>query len=248
MAREARKMSNNGIYHVVFRGINKADVFLDDEDHLKLLYIIKDLQDKMPLKIYAYCIMPNHVHILMQDKDNLSEVMKRMLSRYVIWYNKKYERVGHLFQNRFFSTPVETESYFLAVLQYIYLNPVKGGIVQQGLEYKWSSFRQWFWQVRNMPDICVRYEKLPVKPQMLDTKLEAKNFELVDSVTDMEIRRQTLAILKLKQWQEVQNIKEEELRYCVGQLVQKGAKIRAVARVFGLTRCSINKIVKELSI
>lgn len=248
MAREARKISNNGIYHVVFRGINKADVFLDDEDHLKLLYIIKDLQDKEPLKIYAYCIMPNHVHILMQDKDNLSELMKRMLSRYVIWYNKKYERVGHLFQNRFFSHPVETEAYFLAALQYIYLNPVKGGIVQHGLEYKWSSFCQWFWQVRTMPDICVRYDKLPVKPHMLDTKLDAKNFELFDSVTDMEIRRQALDILKLERWQDVQDIGEEELRKCVEQLLHNGAKVRAIARIFGLTRFSVNKIVKELSI
>lgn len=169
-----------------------------------------------------------------------------MLSLYVIWYNKKYERVGHLFQNRFFSHPVETEAYFLAALQYIYLNPVIGGIAQHGLEYKWSNFRQWFWQVRNMPDICVRYEKLPVKPHMLDTKLDVKNFELVDSVTDMEIRRQALAILKLEQWQDVQNIGEEELRKCVEQLLHNGAKVRSIARIFGLTRFSVNKIVKEL--
>ena len=117
MPRLPRKVSENGIYHVVVRGINKADVFLDDEDYLKLLYIIKDVQEKHSFKVFAYCIMTNHVHMLIQVEDNLGELMKKILCRYVYWYNKKYERVGHLFQNRYFSQPVETESYFLAALQ-----------------------------------------------------------------------------------------------------------------------------------
>lgn len=243
-----RKVSISGIYHIVVRGINKADVFIDDEDYLKLLYIIKDLQDKEPVKIFAYCIMTNHVHMLIQREDNLGELMKKILCRYVNWYNKKYDRTGHLFQNRFFSQPVETEAYFIAALQYIYNNPVAGGLAQQGLEYKWSNFCEWFWEVGNRPHICVKYEELPVRPLLLDSKFTAKSFELVENVSDLKIRKLSLELLNLKSWQAIQDIKEADLRRCVGYLLQKGARTRAIARVFGLSRRNIARIIKELEV
>lgn len=85
--------------------------------------------------------MGNHVHLLLREgKEPLSQIFKRLGVRYVYWYNWKYKRTGHLFQDRFKSEPVEDDTYFLAVLRYIYQNPVKAGLCEKPEEYQWSSY------------------------------------------------------------------------------------------------------------
>lgn len=87
--------------------------------------------------------MGNHVHILIKEgKEDLGNVMRRIGASYVYWYNVKYDRVGHLFQDRFKSEAVEDNRYLLSVLRYIHQNPLKAGIVSDIREYKWSSYKQ----------------------------------------------------------------------------------------------------------
>jgi hypothetical protein len=88
--------------------------------------------------------MSNHIHILIREnEESISNVIKRISSSYVFWYNKKYERCGHLFQERFRSEVVESDEYFLSVCRYIHQNPVKAGIAKGILDYKWSSYREY---------------------------------------------------------------------------------------------------------
>ena len=119
-----RKQSSTGIYHVMLRGVNRQQIFLDKEDctyFLESLYVCKQISR---FKLYAYCLMGNHVHLLINAKEEpVDMIMRRLGSKYVYWYNSKYERIGHLFQNRFKSEPVETDTYFLTVLRYIHMNP-----------------------------------------------------------------------------------------------------------------------------
>lgn len=144
MARQARKISNTGIYHIILRGNNGQEIFIQNEDYLKFLYIIKSIKEKNTFNLFGYCIMENHAHLLIQEiSEPISDVVKRICSTFVYWYNQKYERFGHLFQERFKSVSVETENYLFAVLRYIHQNPIKSGVSNGLTKYKWTSYNEY---------------------------------------------------------------------------------------------------------
>ena len=144
MARTRRKQSSTGIYHVMIRGNNHQLLFEEQEDYEYFLSKLEYYQNKFGCKVYAYCLMDNHVHLLMKaGKIGISNFMKRLQNAYVYWFNNKYHRVGHLFQGRFKSEPVETEKYFVTVIRYIHYNPVKAGIVTRCCDYQYSSYNEY---------------------------------------------------------------------------------------------------------
>ena len=141
MPRSARKKSSTGIYHIMIRGINKQKIFEQPEDYRKLLYQLRDCKEKGEFELYAYCLMPNHIHLLLKEgSEPIADTFRRLGSKYVMWFNTKYSRVGHLFQDRFKSEAVEDGGYFLTVLRYIHFNPVKAKLVQYPGEYPYSSY------------------------------------------------------------------------------------------------------------
>lgn len=152
MSRIPRKNSCSGVYHVMMRGNNKQVIFEYQNDYLKfqqLLYqkchpLDADGDPRPPCcVIYAYCLMPNHIHLLIREKDEcVSEVIKSIAISYTQYYNLKYEHSGHLFQGRFRSEPVDDWDYYLTLLRYIHQNPVAGGLVRKVDEYEWSSWRE----------------------------------------------------------------------------------------------------------
>ncbi|EGO63077.1 REP-associated tyrosine transposase [Acetonema longum] len=147
MARTARKKSNSGIYHIIIRGINRQTIFEDQEDCTYFLQILQRYKEISGYGIYAYCLMGNHVHLLIKiGIEPLEQVMRRLCGSYVYWYNLKYQRVGNLFQDRFKSEPVETDEYFQTVLRYIHQNPIKAGLVKRVEDYPWSSFHEYVTQ------------------------------------------------------------------------------------------------------
>ena len=147
MARSAREKSASGIYHVMVRGINRQDIFFDDEDYQRFLETMKRVKENRRCAIYGYCLMGNHVHLILHEKaEELSVIMQRMGTSYAWWYNQKYDRGGHVFQNRFQSETVETEAYLLGVLRYIHNNPVKAKLVARPEEYRWSSCQAYYEQ------------------------------------------------------------------------------------------------------
>ena len=144
MPRKARKKSPTGIYHVVLRGINKQAIFDDAEDYRKLLTILKNYQEKCGYEIYAYCLMNNHIHLLIiEGAEDLGLVFRRLGVAYVFWYNWKYDRCGHLFQDRYKSQVVDSDRYFLTVLRYIHQNPWKAGMTRSVTAYPWSSYGEY---------------------------------------------------------------------------------------------------------
>ena len=143
MPRQARRKSSSGIYHIMLRGINQQQIFEDSEDFNKFLQVLKDSKAISEFKIFAYCLMGNHIHLLIQEqKEPIEQIMKRLATRFVYWYNIKYQRVGHLFQDRFKSEPVENDSYFLTVLRYIHQNPIKAGLCKKLENYEYSSYNE----------------------------------------------------------------------------------------------------------
>ncbi|WP_373665554.1 transposase [Sporomusa silvacetica] len=132
------------MYHIIMRGINRQTIFENEEDCLQFLEALQRYKEKSGYEVYGYCLMGNHVHLLMKiGIEPLEQVMRRLCGSYVYWYNNKYQRVGNLFQDRFKSEPVEEDQYFQIVLRYIHQNPVKAGLVKHVKEYKWSSFHEY---------------------------------------------------------------------------------------------------------
>ena len=120
MPRKARQKAESGIYHVMLRGIDRQLIFEDTEDYLRFLNIVQECREICGFQLFAYCLMGNHVHLLLKVRnDDLETVFKRIGGRYVYYYNVKYQRIGHLFQDRFRSEPVDDDAYFLSVLRYI---------------------------------------------------------------------------------------------------------------------------------
>lgn len=153
MPRQARKRSKTGIYHIMVRGINRQIIFEDDEDYLKFLDTIQKNKVKCKFDIYGYCLMGNHAHLLLREREEtVSMVMQRLCSSFVYWYNWKYDRFGHLFQERYKSEVVEDEIYLLTVLRYIHQNPIKAGITNTLEGYRWSSYHEYI-SKNNIVDI-----------------------------------------------------------------------------------------------
>ena len=153
MARKLRLASDSGVYHVILRGVNRQDIFENEKDFLKFLSLMErvvfpvdETGKPIPplLIIYAYCLMPNHVHLLVREqKCGVSAAIKWISGTYAGFFNLKYEHVGHVFQGRFRSEVVNDWEYFLTLMQYIHQNPVAGGLVNKVSDYRWSSWREY---------------------------------------------------------------------------------------------------------
>lgn len=143
MPRAPRFAFQNAFYHVFNRGINKQEVFLKDEDYKFFLNKLYNLKMKYDHSIYAFCLMPNHFHISIQTrKTSISTIMSSLITSYSMYFNRTYNHLGPVFQNRFKSILIEGYPYFRKLSQYIYLNPVKGGLVKDPIAYPYSSIRE----------------------------------------------------------------------------------------------------------
>jgi REP element-mobilizing transposase RayT len=142
MARQLRLERPGAVYHVMSRGNAKQAIYLDDEDRRAFLDTLWRVCERLDWRVWAFCLMPNHYHLLLQIADsNLSRGMRDLNGLYSMTFNARHERVGHVFQGRFKSLLVDKESYLLEVSRYIMLNPVRSGLCRVPEEWLWSSYR-----------------------------------------------------------------------------------------------------------
>lgn len=140
MARPPRLQAPGTLHHLIARGNERREVFRDDVDREDYLDRIARYRQRFGLRVFAYCLMPNHVHLaLQQGARELSAFMHALQSSYTLRFNQRHARVGHLFQGRFKSFLVDSERYFVALIRYIHNNPVKAGLVSETEVYRWSS-------------------------------------------------------------------------------------------------------------
>jgi putative transposase len=142
MSRPLRLEFPNALYHVTARGDRREDIFEDDEDRLAFLQILAQVVSQFNWLCYAYCLMDNHYHLLIQTPDgNLSKGMRQLNGVYTQASNRRHKRVGHLFQGRFKAILVDSDSYLLELARYIVLNPVRARMVKHAERWPWSSYR-----------------------------------------------------------------------------------------------------------
>jgi putative transposase len=142
MARRLRLFIPNIPCHIIQRGNNKTRIFHENNDCLFFIETLLEARLKYPCKIYSYCLMPNHFHLIInpQSIGNVSLFMKLVGGKYVRYFNKKYDRTGTLWENRFRSFIIGEESYFIRCLRYVETNPARAGLVKIPESCKWTSY------------------------------------------------------------------------------------------------------------
>src|ERR1700733_4215711 len=142
MPRKPRLEIQGGLYHVISRGNNRRKVFRTSADYRRFTEIIQVQKSKIPFYLYAYCLMPNHIHLLIERReDSVSKIMQRVLTTYSQYHNRKYKKIGHVFQGRYKSILCQTDEYLGELVRYIHLNPVRARMVRQPEDYEYSGHR-----------------------------------------------------------------------------------------------------------
>ncbi|MGE5417107.1 MAG: transposase [Acidobacteriota bacterium] len=144
MARVQRELSPTGCYHIMLRGNERKKIFLDSGDRQRFLDTLAKKKNEIDFAFYAYCLMDNHIHLVIRDDQNqIAVIMKGIATSYAMFFNIKYSRVGHVFQDRFKSEPIVDERQLLAAIRYVHNNPVKAGMVDRPDAYEWSSYQDY---------------------------------------------------------------------------------------------------------
>jgi putative transposase len=142
MPRKPRIEIPGGLYHVISRGNNRKKVFRCRDDYIKFAITLQTQKSKLPFYLYAYCFMPNHLHLLVEmQEDPISRIMQRVLTSYSQYHNRKYGKIGHVFQGRYKSILCQSDQYLGELVRYIHLNPVRAKMVARADDYEFSGHR-----------------------------------------------------------------------------------------------------------
>ena len=245
MARRVRAQSNTGYLHLILRGNNKQILFEEDEDYRFFLSRLGRYARETEVTLNAYCLMENHVHLLVNDQQgNVSEMMKKLEVSYTKRYNEKYECCGHLFQGRFLSELVQTEVYLLTVFRYILNNPQKAGICRAD-QYRWNSYKAYFRESAAI-DLSFIRERFPTEKEYreyIGTPNEDDCMEYEPPVRDDEwakgiIRR----CFGVASGTELQNWEREKRDKALKQLKDEGLTVRQIERLTGIGRGIVQRL------
>ena len=254
MPRQARTKSASNIYHVMLRGINRQEIFEDDEDRYFFMKTVQKYKEVSGFRLHAFCLMSNHVHMLMEPiEEPLEVIFKRIGSRYVGWYNSKHQRVGHLFQDRFRSENVETDQYFMTVLRYILQNPMKAGMEKRPGNYRWSSY--WAYAKGGAALITdTEYaEDLFGGRDALIAFIQEENEDAVMDdggyewrLRDDEAREIMKRVAGCSTASEFQKKEIRERKACARELYMKKLTMGQIARLTGMPKSTVQKAIIEI--
>jgi len=142
MARPARVAPPGGVFHISSRGNRRQEIFTDDRDRLRFLELLDNTVSRQAWSCHAYCLMPNHFHLMIQTSaGDISTGMHGLNGAYAQWFNRRHGFDGHLFQSRFHSVLLQTNWHLLELSRYIVLNPVRARLCRDPADWRWSSYR-----------------------------------------------------------------------------------------------------------
>lgn len=231
----------------MLRGINQQQIFEEAEDYFKFLDILKECKAICEFKLFAYCLMGNHIHLLIQEgSETLEQIFKRICGRFVYWYNIKYRRVGHLFQDRFKSEPVDSEIYFLTVLRYIHQNPIKAAISKRIEDYAYSSYLEYI-GANDLVDTDYALQLISVdefiglNQQLVNANCLDIPEKVIVRVTDEQARALIKKVSKCDTVSDFQDLDTATRDKCLKKLREKGLSIRQLSRLTGISFSIIRK-------
>ena len=246
MARQARTLSSTGYYHVIVRGIGKQLLFEDSSDYGYYLLLLERFSKDSSITICAYCLMENHVHLLLLDRDNaLSVFMKKMGVGYSAFFNRKYERTGHLFQDRYQSEPINNESYLLNVFRYILRNPQAAGICPFD-QYAWSSYKL-YGRSGQIVDTSLFSSMLGSAEEYDEFLMAATDEEYMEphysKLTDEKAKELIKKKLGIESGIVLQSFERKERDAAVAKMDRAGLSERQIERLTGISRRIIHEIL-----
>ena len=211
MPRFPRKHIKTSFFHVITQGINKSYIFDKSEDIKYYIKLIYKLSKEHEIKIIAYCIMNNHAHMLIKTKksDELSKYMQRLNCTYARYYNKKYDRVGYVFRDRYKSEGIYDEQHLYNCIKYIYDNPVKAGICSKAKDYPYSNYKiitkeikenYTFMDIDNDSKIC---------KELIQNFLNENDMDINDLKKNKRKLKELIVILKMEYNISLRKISEE---------------------------------------
>lgn len=247
MPRPLRRYSNSKVYHIILKGIDNQDIFYEDSDRRIFLKNILSSKENFYYEIFAYCLMTNHVHMIVRaENEMLSKAMQSLVVRYSHYFNKKYKRTGPFLQNRFKSKTVENQRYFLDVCKYVHKNPEKAGI-SRVKDYEWSSYKEYIGnEIIINKKILLYYFNNKIEEFIkftteIDEANEVNNwaeFEIIEKLTDIQLAN---IIIKKFSIDSIENIalffkektKKEQEKY-----------IREIKNILGTNKTQVARVIR----
>lgn len=254
MPRQPRRKSHNDVYHCMLRGINQQDIFLESKDYLEFQEIIRKTKKKFLYQIYSYVLMPNHIHLEIKDfNQTISKIIHSIATSYANYFNKKYERKGHVFENRFRSKNVGNLNYLLNLVRYIHQNPLKAGISLME-DYKWGSYWEYsktekikeedrivdteeIWNMFSKERKQAKKEFLKFNKQILkfQESSELLEYEIKKRLTDEEVIYFIKVELGIFNIQEIQKYNVEERNKIIRRIKKmEGISHKQIGRILGI--------------
>ena len=242
MPREPRNKYNGIFYHIMSQGINKENLFYKDKyKHIYIKLMLKNAE-KYNIKIIAYCIMTNHVHLLLKinNLNDMSECMKMINMEYAALYNNLEDRVGVVFRNRFKSEYIYDEKYFYNCIHYIHNNPVKAGIVMNARNYKFSSAKNY--------DLAILNE--------IEKRIDKQECEIINFI-DTDADRETIITKRIfeiiEEYKNYYGVIEINLKNkgIIKKLIEKikietNAKNNEIATILGISKSTVSNYLKDI--
>ena len=244
-----RKRSESNIYHVFSRGSGRQIIFEDDEDRLSFLRILENRMRDCPCRVFAYCLMDNHYHLVMGiEFKSLSRFMHGLNWKYARYYNERHESSGHLFESRFCSQAVDDDEYFLQAIRYVHRNPVEARLCRS-CEYPWSSYADYLessgltstGKVLDMfgsRDAFEAFHRHSGKESFVDDSVPIGR---IDAETALKRARQALGETRL---QELKSLNKPERDEYLALLRSKGISTSQIARMTGISRPTVSRATK----
>ena len=230
-------------------------IFEDEYDYQQFIDILRYYKDeeKCSFKLYSYCLMDNHVHLLIEHTNvSLDEIMKRIEIKFVKWYNKRYRRIGHLFQERYKSEPVEDIEYLKIVFRYIHQNPLNAGIEKVPGAYPWSSYHDYanqddsFIDIERIFDLFQNYQECMTYLHTLSDKMcmELQSFGIygISDEDAMEIIQKKNDCKSPADFQRLGLLKRNQY---LKELKDSGISVRQLSRLTGISRGAINAAINQ---
>ena len=217
----------------------------DEEDYEYFISLLDRFKNISHYEIYAYCLMGNHIHILIKTPEEpLEKIFRRIGASFVYWYNLKYQRAGHLFQDRFKSEAVEDDSYFLTVLRYILRNPVKAGLCISPADYPYSNINDFLNEKKHsLPCDISEKELLEFITQDEDDSCmdvaEAPRKGVTESTAKELIRNEFGDVSPV-----INSENRESTELSIQRLSEKGLSIRQLSRLTGISKSIIERILR----
>lgn len=237
----------------MLRGINKQVIFECNADKFHFMKILQECKEVSGFRLHAFCLMNNHIHLLIEPaEESLEVIFKRIGSRYAVWYNRKHQRVGHLFQDRFRSENVETDQYYMTVLRYILQNPMKAGMESRPGTYRWSSYFAYEKGKGSVTDTQYAEKLFGSREALVEFVRQSNDDDVMDEeqydwrLRDDQAREIMKRITQCEEASDFRLLDKELRREHIREMYLSRLTMSQISRLTGVSKSTIHDLVKKI--